>query len=456
VNSDIKDMLSFGREGTGVMSYKVELLNKIENKELRIGIVGLGYVGLPLAVEFARHEYKTTGFEVSTEKTQLINSGTNYISDIDNNTFSTVTSSGLLKATTDFSQISDMDFIAICVPSPLDKYGQPNMSYITSSTESIGKHLKKSTIIVLESTTYPGTTEELVMPLLEGLSELKCGVDFYLGFSPERIDPGNLQYKTGNTPKVIGGVGEEATELIGAVYQSVLSSKVHPVSSPAVAEMEKILENTYRNVNIALINEMTMLCEKMNLNIWEVIEAASTKPYGFQPFYPGAGPGGHCIPLDPSYLSWKASEYKFHTSIIEAAGAINDRMPEYCVNRVVFLLNTIKKPVNGSSILVLGVAYKPNIDDYRESAALKVIDLLEAKGASINFYDPFISKYVYEGRTYCGLATIDECQISTYDIVIVATAHSDIDYDAVCAEAQMIFDISNATRNTKNNKVFLL
>ena len=429
------------------MNQVAGLFEKVSSRELRVGIIGLGYVGLPLAVAFARQGYTTIGFEVSREKAQHVNNGENYIADIDNNEFRELVATRLLSATTDFSLISNMDFIAICVPSPLDKFGQPDMSYIQSAVKNIGKHLSKSTVVVLESTTYPGTTEELIMPLLENLSGLVCGLDFYLGYSPERIDPGNSVYKTENTPKVIGGVGQEASELICAVYESILSVEIYSVSSPSIAEMEKLLENTYRYINIAFINEMAMLCERMKINIWEAIGAASTKPYGFQAFYPGPGPGGHCIPLDPSYLSWKAREYVFHTSLIEAAAAINDRMPEYCVSRIAALLNNVKKPMNGSKVLVLGVAYKSNIDDYRESAALKLIDLLEKRNANVSYYDPYITKYVFEGKTRIGLSSIDEYPISSYDIVVIATAHSNIDYAYVQAAAQMIFDTRNAMKD---------
>ena len=439
------------------MNQVSELFEKIEKSELKVGIIGLGYVGLPLAVAFARQGFVTTGLEVSNEKVQLVNDGENYIADIDNDEFKELVAKRFLSATTDFSVIGSLDFIAICVPSPLDRFGQPDMSYIRTSVESVGAHLTKPTIIVLESTTYPGTTEELVKPLLEKQSGLTCESDFYLGYSPERVDPGNEFYKTGNTPKVIGGIGKDASNLICAVYKRILSVEVYPVSSPSVAEMEKLLENAYRYVNIAFINEMAMLCERMKINIWEVISAANTKPYGFQAFYPGPGPGGHCIPLDPSYLSWKAKEFVFHTSIIEAAASINDRMPEYCVTRTAALLNTVKKPINGSKILVLGVAYKPNIDDYRESAALKLIDLLEKRGAEVFFYDPYVAEYTFEGKKRIGLSSIDEQSVSSFDIVIIATAHSNINYALVQMNAHMVFDTKNAMDSiTERANIFLL
>ena len=385
---------------------KKELLKKIENKEITVGVVGLGYVGLPLAVEKAKAGYKTIGFDVQDEKVGLVNSGHNYIGDVVDNDLKKLVESGMLSATTDFSFVKDVDFIAICVPTPLDEHQQPDISYVKSSTIEIAKYLKKGTMVVLESTTYPGTTEELIKPLLEEGSGLKCGEDFYLGFSPERVDPGNKQFKTKNTPKVVGAIGEDATEVIAAMYRSVLEGDVHEVSSPAVAEMEKILENTYRNINIGLVNELAILCDRMNISLWEVIDAAKTKPYGFQAFYPGPGLGGHCIPLDPYYLSWKAREYGFHTSMIESSMMINDKMPEYCVERASKILNRHKKALNGSKVLVLGVAYKADIDDYRESPAIDVIDILKETGADTDFYDPFIPAFREEGKEYVGIDKI--------------------------------------------------
>ncbi|MCK9524246.1 MAG: nucleotide sugar dehydrogenase, partial [Proteobacteria bacterium] len=351
--------------------HKAELLKRIEQKQIHIAVIGLGYVGLPLAVEKAKAGFKTIGFDIQQKRVDMVNRGENYIGDVVQEDLASLVKNGMFKATTDYSLIGQCDFIAICVPTPLDAYQQPNISYVESSVREIAKYLKKGSVVVLESTTYPGTTEELVKPLLEQGSGLVCGEDFYLGFSPERVDPGNLIYKTKNTPKVVGGIGKDATEVIAAMYRAVLSSDVHEVSSPAVAEMEKILENTYRNVNIGLVNELAQLCHKMGISIWEVIDAAKTKPYGFQAFYPGPGLGGHCIPLDPYYLSWKAREYEFHTSMIESSMMINDRMPEYTVERASKILNRDKKALNGSKVLVLGVAYKQDIDDYRESPALK-------------------------------------------------------------------------------------
>ena len=356
---------------------------------------------------------------------------------------------GQLSATTDFSFVRDVDFIAICVPTPLDKHQEPDISYVKSSTEAVAKYLTKNTIVVLESTTYPGTTEELIKPILENGSGLECGKDFYLGFSPERVDPGNLIYKTKNTPKVVGGIGKDATEVIATMYRAVLEGDVYEVSSPAVAEMEKILENTYRNINIGLINELGRLCHEMGISIWEVVDAAKTKPYGFQAFYPGPGLGGHCIPLDPYYLTWKAREYGFHTTLIENSMVINDSQPEYCVNRIMHMLNKRKKAINGAKILVIGVAYKQDIDDYRESPAIRVINALRFVGAEVDFYDPWIPEYKDKGEKYKGLENISSTVISRYDLIAITTAHSNIDYNMIQKSAKMIFDTKNATKDLK-------
>lgn len=426
---------------------KAKLLSKIENRDITVGVVGLGYVGLPLAVEKAKAGFKTIGFDVQAEKVKLVNEGKNYIGDVVDSDLEKLVKEGLLSATTDFSFVKDVDFIAICVPTPLDSHQQPDISYVKSSTEEIAKYLTKETMVVLESTTYPGTTEELIKPILENGSGLKCGEDFYLGFSPERVDPGNLIYKTKNTPKVVGGVGKEATEVISAMYRAVLEGDVCEVSSPAIAEMEKILENTYRNINIGLINELAILCNKMGINIWEVVDAAKTKPYGFQAFYPGPGLGGHCIPLDPYYLSWKAREYGFHTSMIESSMMINDRMPEYCVDRAAKILNRYKKAINGAKVLVLGVAYKQDIDDYRESPAIHVIEELHKVGADVDFYDPWILEYRENGKTEKGLEVISPEIVAGYDIVMITTGHTNVDYDMVQKNAKVIFDTKNVTKN---------
>ena len=409
------------------MGMKERLLEKIAKRDITVGVVGLGYVGLPLAVEKAKAGFKTIGFDVQEEKVKMVNEGHNYIGDVVNEDLKELVERGMMKATSDFSFVKDVDFIAICVPTPLDKHQEPDISYVKSSTEAISKHLSNDTMVVLESTTYPGTTEELLLPILEEGSGLKCGEDFYLGFSPERVDPGNVIYKTKNTPKVVGAVGKDATEVISAMYREVLEGEIYEVSSPAIAEMEKILENTYRNINIGLVNELAILCNKMGISLWEVIDAAKTKPYGFQAFYPGPGLGGHCIPLDPYYLTWKAREFGFHTSMIENSMIINDKMPEYTVDRAASVLNEHKKALNGSKVLVLGVAYKNNIDDYRESPALNVIDILKERGAVTDFYDPWIPKYKRNGEWHEGISEINADIIKGYDLILVATAHDAYD-----------------------------
>lgn len=428
---------------------KEKLLSKIKAKEIRVGVIGLGYVGLPLAVEKAKAGFRTTGFDIQPEKVKLVNEGRNYIGDVVSEDLENLVQKGMLSATTDFSFIKDMDFIAICVPTPLDKHQQPDISYVKSSAEAIARHLKKETMVVLESTTYPGTTEELIKPILEEISGLNCGRDFYLGFSPERVDPGNLIYKTRNTPKVVGGVGKDATEVIATMYNAVLDSDVFQTSSPAIAEMEKILENTYRNINIGLANEMAILCNKMGIDYWEVVKAASTKPYGFQPFYPGPGLGGHCIPLDPYYLSWKAREYGFHTSMIESSMMVNDKMAAYCVERASRILNKAQKSLNGSNILLLGVAYKQDIDDYRESPAIRVINELLPTGATIDFYDPYIEEYMDDGKVFQGLKEVSPEVIASYDLVMITTGHTNVDYQMVQRSAKAVFDTKNAMKNIK-------
>lgn len=425
---------------------KEKLLSRIAERKITVGVVGLGYVGLPLAVEKAKAGFRTIGFDVQEEKVKQVNAGHNYIGDVVDAELAQLVRNGTLSATSDFSFIKDVDFVAICVPTPLDVHQEPDISYVESSAKSIAGHLTAGTIVVLESTTYPGTTEELIKPILESGSGLKCGKDFYLGFSPERVDPGNAVYKTKNTPKVVGAVGKDAQDVIAAMYGAVLGDKVHVVSSPAVAEMTKILENTYRNINIGLINELAILCNRMDIDLWEVIEAAKTKPFGFTAFYPGPGLGGHCIPLDPYYLTWKAREYGFHTSMIEASMMINDHMPEYTVERCGKILNRHRKALNGSRVLVLGVAYKQDIDDYRESPALRVIEELEKTGASVTFYDPYISEYRYHGKSHKGEAALSAGLLRNTDLVVVTTAHTNVDYDFVQRYAHAVFDTKNVMK----------
>lgn len=425
---------------------KNELLKKIQDRAITVGVVGLGYVGLPLAVEKAKAGFQTIGFDVQEQKVDWVNDGHNYIGDVVDDDLKTLVQQGMLRATNDFSFIRDVDFVAICVPTPLDAYQQPDISYVKSSTEAIAGYLKKGSIVVLESTTYPGTTEELLKPILEAGSGLTCGEDFYLGFSPERVDPGNKHYNTKNTPKVVGGVGKDATEVIAAMYRAVLAGDILEVSSPAVAEMEKILENTYRNINIGLVNEMAIICDKMGISVWEVIDAAKTKPYGFQAFYPGPGLGGHCIPLDPYYLTWKAREYDYHTKLIETSGEINNYMPQYVIERAARVLNRHRKPLNGSKILILGVAYKNDIDDYRESPALKVIENFEKQGSEVTFFDPYIPEYKFKGQKHQGLTELTIETVGQYDLVVITTAHGVMDYEAINREAQAILDTRNAMK----------
>ncbi|MBH1942049.1 nucleotide sugar dehydrogenase [Mobilitalea sibirica] len=419
---------------------------KIINKTATLGVIGLGYVGLPLAVEKAKAGFKTIGFDVQKSKVDMVNSGKNYIGDVVNEDLEAIVNSGLLLATTDFAQVATADCVCICVPTPLDAHQQPDISYVKASAESIVPHMHKDMLIILESTTYPGTTEEFLKPILEK-SGLKCGEDFYLAFSPERVDPGNLIYKTKNTPKVVGGITPNCTDVAATLYEVILEAPIHRVSSPAVAEMEKILENTYRNVNIGLVNELAILSNKMGINFWEVIDAAKSKPYGFQAFYPGPGLGGHCIPLDPYYLSWKAREYGFHTSMIESSMMVNDRMPEYCAERSSKILNRNRKAMNGSKILVLGVAYKQDIDDYRESPAIRVIEELEKEGAEVVFYDPFVSEYHEHGFVKIGEPELTKELIESADLVIITTAHTNVDYHFVQKHSKMIFDTKNVMKN---------
>lgn len=434
---------------------KDSLMLKLQNKTAKLGVVGLGYVGLPLAVEKAKAGYTVIGFDVQDSKVDMVNKGHNYIGDVVENDLSDLVKEGRLKATTDFSFVKDVDCVSICVPTPLDLYKQPDLSYVVNSAKSVAEYLHKGMLVVLESTTYPGTTEEVVKPILEE-NGLKCGKDFFLAFSPERVDPGNKEFKTKNTPKVVGGCTDECTEIAATLYRSVLEGEVYTVSSPAVAEMEKILENTFRNINIALANEMAILCNRMGIDIWEVIEAAKTKPYGFMPFYPGPGLGGHCIPLDPFYLSWKAKEFDYHTKLIETSGEINDFMPEFIVDNAMKILNKSKKAINGAKVLLLGVAYKNDIDDLRESPALKVIEHLEKNCADVLYYDGYIPSFKHKNKEYKSMEL--NSALDQADIVIITTNHSNVDYEYVVKNAKVVYDTRNATKNVKNNreKIFKL
>ena len=427
------------------------LKQRIQDRSVTLGVVGLGYVGLPLAVEKAKAGFHVIGFDVQPQKVDMVNQGHNYIGDVVDSDLEDIVKSGFLKATSDFASVAACDCVCIAVPTPLDAHQQPDISYVRASAESIMPHMHEDMLIILESTTYPGTTEELLKPILEK-SGLICGKDFFLAFSPERVDPGNALYKTKNTPKVVGGITPECTEIAATLYEAVLEAPVQRVSSPAVAEMEKILENTYRNVNIGLINEMAILCDRMGISIWEVIDAAKSKPYGFQAFYPGPGLGGHCIPLDPYYLSWKAREFGFHTSMIESSMVINDRMPEYCAQRGMRALNEQRKAMNGAKVLILGIAYKQDIDDYRESPALHVIDALTPMGADISFYDPYVPEYKHNGQLHRGIPALTAEILQTYDLVMVTTAHQCVDYDLVANHAPLILDTKNAMKNVTNRQ----
>lgn len=426
-----------------------KLLNKIEARQATIAVVGLGYVGLPLAVEKARAGYNVIGFDVQQKRVDMVNQGINYIGDVVDEELKEFTASGKLVATTDYSKIQEVDAVAICVPTPLDTYQQPDTSYVESSGKEISKYLHQGMLIVLESTTYPGTTEEVLRPILEDTG-LVCGEDFFLAYSPERVDPGNKLYNTKNTPKVVGGITQACTTIAAAMYENVLEGDVHQVSSPAVAEMEKILENTFRHINIALANEMAILCNKMGIDVWEVIDAAATKPYGFMPFYPGPGLGGHCIPIDPFYLTWKAREYNYHTRLIELAGEINNSMPDFVIDRCMQILNKEKKALNGSKVLVLGVAYKKDIDDVRESPALLILDELEKAGADFKVIDPHVPSFRLNGRTIEPLQLNEEL-LEEADLVIITTNHTAFDYKLIADKSKVIFDTRNALRDYSAN-----
>ncbi|MBM4760891.1 nucleotide sugar dehydrogenase [Bacillus sp. B15-48] len=422
-----------------------KLLEKITNRTATIGVVGLGYVGLPLAVEKAKAGYRVIGFDVQQSRTDMVNQGINYIGDVVDEELKTIVQEGKLIATTDYSKIEEVDAVAICVPTPLDTYQQPDTSYVESSGKQIAQYMDKGMLIVLESTTYPGTTEEVLKPILESRG-LKCGEDFFLAYSPERVDPGNKFYNTKNTPKVVGGITQACTAIASELYSGVLEGDVHQVSSPAVAEMEKILENTFRHINIALANEMAILCNKMGIDVWEVIDAAATKPYGFMPFYPGPGLGGHCIPIDPFYLTWKAREYNYHTRLIELAGEINNGMPEFVVNKAMYILNGEGKALRGSKIAILGVAYKKDIDDVRESPVLKIVEMLTNEGAELIICDPHVTSF-RSCNTVIEPVTLTQQVLENADLIMITTDHSAFDYDLISQKGNVVFDTRNALKN---------
>lgn len=430
-----------------------DLEERIRNKSAHIGIVGLGYVGLPLAVAFAEARIKVLGFDIQQWRVDEVNGGRSFIIDVSSERLDAVVKNGLLKATTDQSRLGEVDAICICVPTPLTATKDPDLSYVIHESEVISEYLKAGQLVILESTTYPGTTRETMIPVLER-SGLKAGQDFYLAFSPERVDPGNKKFTMKNTPKIVGGINERSTNLAQAIY-SCVADTVITVSSPEVAEMTKVFENVFRSVNIALVNELAYLCEKMGISVWEVIDAASTKPYGYTPFYPGPGIGGHCIPLDPYYLANKAREFDFHTRFIELAAEINESMPYHVTYSVLGALNDRSKSLKGAKIFVLGVAYKKDIEDVRESPSLKIIELLIEKGASVHYNDPYIPKLKLPRETITSVEVNDEI-LSSSDCVVIATDHSCYNIDDIVAKAKLVFDTRGVTRGLKNGNIVRL
>jgi len=428
-----------------------------DSKEIRkeiLGIIGLGYVGLPLAMEFVRSGYKTIGFDIDVKKIDRLSNGEIYLKHIGEDRVKNFFNSGLFTPTADVSRLNEVDLISICVPTPLDKYRQPDLSFVEDSARAVAENIKQGAIVILESTVYPGTTREILLPILEkGGNKLDKG--FYLAFSPEREDPGNEKYTTKNIPKVIGGLSEQSRRKVVEIYKSVFDEIVE-VSSAEVAEATKIMENTYRSVNIALVNELKVIFDKMGINVWEVIEAAKTKPFGFTPFYPGPGLGGHCIPIDPFYLSWKARKFGINTRFIELAGEINTMMPEYVIMKTIAALNKNKKSLKGSKILVLGVAYKKDIDDSRESPGIKIIELLQDGGAEVSYFDPYISEIYDMRQTDLVMSSVklkDEL-LKEQDAVIIVTAHSNIDYKNIVDNSSVVIDTRNALSGIKSHKIF--
>lgn len=429
-----------------------QLQRKIETRTARVGVLGLGYVGLPLAVEFARAGFEVVGLDIQQSKVDRLNSGSSYVKDVPDEVVAPLVASGKLRGSADFSIIEELDTVDICVPTPLRKTKDPDMSYVVAASDAIAKYMHPGLLVMLESTTYPGTTDELVLPKLAE-SGLTVGRDFFLCFSPERVDPGNPKFQTANIPKVVGGITPACTELGALFYRQALQTVV-PVTSTRVAEMVKLLENTFRMINIGLVNELALMCDRMNINVWEVIDAAATKPFGFMPFYPGPGLGGHCIPVDPFYLSWKSKEAGMEARFIELAGYINGRMPEFVVEKVQNALNNATKPVRGSHIHILGVAYKRDIDDVRESPALDVMLLLERLGARVTYSDPFVPSLSLNGtERYSGemLPTL-----AVADCVVIITDHSGVDYAKVVKNSRLIVDTRNALKAIRSSKIIRL
>lgn len=421
---------------------KATLLKKFEDRTARIGVVGIGYVGLPLAVVFAEAGFDVVGVDPIQEKVDSLNRGESYILDIDSDRVKALVDAGKLSASTDYTELAKVDAVSICVPTPLRKTGDPDLSFIASASKSLAPYLHPGMVIVLESSTYPGTTREMVLPEMEAVSGLKVCEDFFLAFSPERVDPGREDWTTINTPKVIGGITETCGEVAAAWYAQALDTVV-PVSTCEVAEMAKLLENTFRMINIGLVNELAIMCDRLKVDVWEVIDAAATKPFGFMKFTPGPGLGGHCIPIDPLYLSWKLRSLNYNARFIELASEINTSMPRYTLGKIQDALNLQKKSVNGSRVLILGVAYKPDIDDLRESPALDVIHLLQEKGADVVYHDPFISHFHHEGLNMESVTDLMG-EVAKADCVAIITNHSQYDYPAILASAQMVVDTRNA------------
>jgi len=429
-----------------------QLKERLLQKKARVGVLGLGYVGLPLAVEFAHAGFEVVGIDVQQSKVDQFNSGDSYVKDVKNDVFKPLVDSGKLRATSDFSVIQDLDTIDICVPTPLRKTKDPDMSYVIAASDSIAQHMHPGLLVMLESTTYPGTTDELVLPKLQA-GGLTVGKDFFLCFSPERVDPGNPKYQTSNIPKVVGGITPACTELGALFYKQALDTVV-PVSSTRVAEMVKLLENTFRMINIGLVNEMALMCDRMNINVWEVIDAAATKPFGFMPFYPGPGLGGHCIPIDPFYLSWKSKEAGIEARFIELAGYVNGRMPEFVVEKIQEALNNVSKSVRGSQVHVLGTAYKRDIDDVRESPALDILLLLKRRGAKITYSDPFVPSLNVDSTQLTSQDMFTA--VGTADCVVIVTDHSGIDYRAVLDRSKLVVDTRNALKGLSSDKIVRL
>ena len=426
----------------------MELLEKIKNKSAIVGIIGMGYVGLPLALTFSARKFNVLGFDLDEKKISLLNKGRGYLKHISDNKIKQAVNSGYLKTTSDFFKLKEVDAIIICVPTPLTEHREPDMSFVENTAKTIAKYLRKGQLVVLESTTYPGTTEELLLPMFEnsnGKNKFKVGKDFYLAFSPEREDPNNPDFKTAEIPKVVGGVTPTCLKVAKALYDQVIIKTV-PVSSPRAAEATKLLENIYRSVNIALVNELKMVFDKMNIDVWEVIAAASTKPFGFKAFYPGPGLGGHCIPIDPFYLTWKAREFELNTKFIELAGEINTHQPYYVVQKSIEALNKNKKALNGAKVLILGAAYKKDIDDMRESPSLKLIEIYREKGAQVDYYDPYVLKLPTTRKYQYNMVSIDLTKesISKYDLVVLSTDHEAFNYEMIARNSKLIIDTRNA------------